>query len=270
MELEQEATQLGWVPQAQFKGDPEKWIDAETFVKRGKEILPILRKNNELLQSKIEVQLAENRRILEEHQEAMTAMKDLQRKSVKEAIERTRAELRGALKEAKESGDVDAELDVQEKLGEVTQQLKALEQVPQGVKTTSTPPAIDPETKAWIARNPEYETDPALEGLVMGLAQKIRRNPATSNLTGREFYNKLDELLEEYRPGKAKSPAKVEGSRGGGSSEGAVSGKGYSALPADAKAECDRDAARFVGENKVFKTKAEWQSHFAQLYFGEE
>ena len=54
MEVEQEALQLGWIPQDQFRGDPAKWTDAETFVTRGKEILPILRKNNEKLQGTVE------------------------------------------------------------------------------------------------------------------------------------------------------------------------------------------------------------------------
>ena len=42
MEIEQEAITLGWVPQDQFKGDPAKWTDAETFVARGKEKVVLL------------------------------------------------------------------------------------------------------------------------------------------------------------------------------------------------------------------------------------
>ncbi len=51
--IEQEAHNLGWVPLDQWRGDPEKWTDADTFVKRGKEIMPILRKNNEALQGTV-------------------------------------------------------------------------------------------------------------------------------------------------------------------------------------------------------------------------
>jgi hypothetical protein len=44
-----EATGQGWVPKEKFKGNEDDWVDASTFVKRGREILPILRKNNENL-----------------------------------------------------------------------------------------------------------------------------------------------------------------------------------------------------------------------------
>ena len=47
--VEQEARTLGWVPAEEFKGDPNRWVDAETFVERGHTVMPILRKNNERL-----------------------------------------------------------------------------------------------------------------------------------------------------------------------------------------------------------------------------
>ncbi|CAB4183418.1 hypothetical protein UFOVP1078_64, partial [uncultured Caudovirales phage] len=45
----QEAVSQGWVSKDKYRGDEKDWVDAETFVKRGREILPILRKNNENL-----------------------------------------------------------------------------------------------------------------------------------------------------------------------------------------------------------------------------
>jgi hypothetical protein len=48
---EAEAKELGWVPQDQFKGDADKWRPAEEFVRRGEEILPIVRKQNESLKN---------------------------------------------------------------------------------------------------------------------------------------------------------------------------------------------------------------------------
>ena len=44
-----EAESQGWVPKEKFRGDENDWVDADTFVKRGREIMPILRKNNENL-----------------------------------------------------------------------------------------------------------------------------------------------------------------------------------------------------------------------------
>src|SRR5574337_2116397 len=43
-EILSEAMEQGWVPQDKWTGRPEEWSDAETFVRRGREINPILRK----------------------------------------------------------------------------------------------------------------------------------------------------------------------------------------------------------------------------------
>jgi hypothetical protein len=48
-EVRHEAESQGWVPKDKFRGNESDWVDADTFVKRGREILPILRKNNENL-----------------------------------------------------------------------------------------------------------------------------------------------------------------------------------------------------------------------------
>lgn len=272
--VEQEALHLGWIPKEEFKGDPEKWTDAETFVRRGKELLPILRKNNETLQGQVgrlEGQLAETRQIIAQHTEEMEAMKDLQKKAVKDAVQRAREELRASLRTAKESGDLDAEVEITEQLGEVNRQLKDLDNVPtvKAPPETKTPPP-DPDTLAWISRNPWFESDAALQGLTMGLAQKIKSSQATSGLTGKAFYDKLDEMLVEYLPSRRQAPSKVEGGRGSGGGSGGGSEKSFSSLPTDAKAECEKESKRFVGEGKAFKTKAEWQAHFAELYWAGE
>ena len=49
-----EARMFGWVPREEFRGSDDEWVDADVFVKRGKEINPILRKNNETLLKKLE------------------------------------------------------------------------------------------------------------------------------------------------------------------------------------------------------------------------
>ena len=274
--VEQEALHLGWVPKEDFKGNPEKWIDAEAFVQRGKELMPILRKNNETLQGKIgqlESQLAETRGIIAQHSEAMEAMKDLQKKAVKEAIQRTQAEVRSSLKLAKDNGVVAAEITITVQLGEVKQQLTDLDAKPPAEAKPATHPAqgqVDPFTAEWVSRNSWFNEDPAMQGLVMGVAQKIKANPNTSNLTGRAFYDKLDEMLADYLPSRRQAAPKVEGARGSGGGGGGSGEKTYAGLPADAKAECDREASRFVGEGKAFKSKEGWRAHFAQLYWGDE
>ena len=64
-----EATQFGWVPETDYKGNPEDWKDAETFLKRGKEINGFLRKDLEKIKTKnqsLESELSEIRATMEE------------------------------------------------------------------------------------------------------------------------------------------------------------------------------------------------------------
>ena len=48
-----EAKRQGWVPQEDYTGPEDKWVDAETFVKKGREINAILRKDNEFLKREV-------------------------------------------------------------------------------------------------------------------------------------------------------------------------------------------------------------------------
>lgn len=48
-DYEAEAREHGWTGQDEFKGDPSRWIDAETFVKRADEVMPLLKKQNDTL-----------------------------------------------------------------------------------------------------------------------------------------------------------------------------------------------------------------------------
>ena len=273
--IEKEAHNLGWVPLEQFRGDPEKWVDAETFVKRGQEIMPILRKNNEALQStvgQLQAKIDHLSELVAAGQESMAALKELHASDVKKKVEQAKQELLAGLKQAKTEGDVDTEIALQDQLSEVNAQLKTIREGEQTGKPApvSQPvtPSIDPITKSWMEDNPWFEKDKALTGLAMGLAQALREDPTTSGLTGVAFYNKLDERLAEYLPNRRNTPSKVAETRGSGGAGGGEGGQSYSSLPPEAKAECEKESAKFVGEGRAFKTKAEWQAHFASLYFG--
>lgn len=271
-QVEVEASNLGWVPQEQFKGDPEKWVDAATFVERGKAIMPILRKNNEVLQSQVArlgSEVSEMRGIVAAAQESMQAMRELHKGNVQQAIERTRKEVIASLRQAKTDGDIDAELALTEQLQDVNQQLAEVKQVKVDAKpaTPAAAPVVrDEATEAWIASHDWFDKDLKLTGIAMGLANAIRADAPTAHLKGTAFYNKLDELLAEYLPSRRGAPSKVAPAGGSGGGSGGEGGKGYADLPAEAKAECEKEASKFVGEGRAFKTKAEWQAHFAELY----
>jgi hypothetical protein len=64
----------------------------------------------------------------------------------------------------------------------------------------------------------------------------------------------------------------VEGSRNDGGGAGGGGQNGYSQLPADAKAQCDRQASRFIGKadaqgNVKYKTIDDYRAYYANTLF---
>jgi alpha-galactosidase/6-phospho-beta-glucosidase family protein len=94
-EVVKEAESQGWVPKERFRGNESDWVDADTFVKRGREILPILRKNNENLVKDLQA----TKEQLKEFREAAEEFKKFQ----KEAYERKANEYEDRIREIKES-----------------------------------------------------------------------------------------------------------------------------------------------------------------------
>ena len=52
-EVQSKAEKLGWIPPARFKGDPEKFIDAEQYLERGETVLPIVKEQNKRLHAQV-------------------------------------------------------------------------------------------------------------------------------------------------------------------------------------------------------------------------
>ena len=239
-EYESEARAQGWVGQDEFRGRESDWVDAETFVKRGREILPIVRKNNE----KLLKELQEARKIAEEARETAKEFQKFQ----KEQYERKAKELEAQLsrlkverREAISSGDglrVDELEEAQDALKEELQQTKAAANyTPPPVET---PKQVDASLQTWLDKNDWFGVDKRTTGIANGLGEALRaENPG---LVGQAFLDKLDEELAATLPekfGKKRVSNPMDGASGtsGRPSKGKQS---YDSLPADAKAACDR------------------------------
>lgn len=270
-EVQQKAEKMGWIPPARFKGAAENFVDAQEFIERGEQILPIVRSQNQRLQAEVE-QLrggyAETQAALKRAEKALDEINERHSVETQKAVERAHTELKGKLAAALEAGD---HAGVAEITGLMVD-LKAAQTEPPAVKKEETPPAPKPaeipeDLKEWNKANPWYGTDRRRTSLALGIAQELR--DAGNTATGVEFYNQVAAGVAEVF-GEGEPPAsKVEGARGSGAGGGgpARGGKGYASLPADARAACDADTKNFVGEGKRYKTAAEWQKRFAELYF---
>jgi hypothetical protein len=270
LDIEGEASKMGWVPREKFRGDPEKWVDAETFLRRGEEVMPILKANNERLMeevSKTRAELTRTQELLKSSQEAIEELKQFNTETARRIAEKSRLDLLAELKQARENGDVEAQAAIEDQLEEVKEVIKQSKQSkpakpPEGPSEEQRRQAA--EANAWIKENaPWFGQDRRKTALLLAITDELR---SAGRPNGRDLYNDaLAELNKMYadRP----SADRVEGSR---STSPRGGGKGYADLPAEAKEACDRQGRRLVGEGRAFKTVDDWRKHYAELYFAQE
>jgi len=268
--VEERAKALGWAPKEKWRGDVTHWVDAAEFIERGEKLMPVLKANNRQLEEKVVGLERTNQTLAAQVSEMSASMAEFvetQREMMKERLSQQRTEIRRQLREARDAGD-DAAIDRLElSLDENTEQKGKLEdQVARAPAAPKEEPE-NPEYTAWRARNPWFGTTSADAQRRSALAMQLGREAAQQRLMGKEFFAYIDDQLETILPTEAPSRTrKVESGRPSGGGE---SGGGFDRLPAEAKAQAKKDAARFVGPNKVFKTEAAYFAHFTKLYNGE-
>ena len=76
-EVEQRAVETGWRPLTEWTGAPDRWVDAETWVRRGEEMLPILKANNRKLEQELARTRSEISQLVQSVQEGQESIKAL-------------------------------------------------------------------------------------------------------------------------------------------------------------------------------------------------
>jgi hypothetical protein len=269
--VEQQAALMGWVPKEQFRGDEANWVEAEAFVEKGKHVMPILHKNNERLLATVgglNAELASLKAKIAEQSASMEDFRVFHEEATKAQVAAARREILDGLKAAKVDGDVDAEVAAQAQLSEFDSAQRVTKTVATVVPPKEAPVSdtISPEFKAWNAVNTWFGTDHIKTGMAQGVANKLRAEGNTK--TGNAFLDDVTAGVDALFGGGSPRQDKVEGGGGAGGPRGSGPAT-YANLPAEARAICDKQAARFVGENKMFKDVKSWQTHYAKLYTGE-
>lgn len=273
-----EARLLGWSPKEQWRGNPDEWLDAKSFLDRGKSVLPILKSNNQRLQSELsarDAQLAEQAAALRAANAAIKALEESNTANVQQQAQATIEEIEQQIEEASRDGDHRAVAKLTTKLVDVKTALKeaGTEKSGNGKDTElSGGMRMPPELVTWMNSNPDMQ-QPRRIALANAIADEKRK--AGDRRIGPVF---LDEVAAEVRQILDGAPAagtnKVASGGGGmGRSSGggsAGNGKAYDDLPADAKAACEKMAGKFVGEGKKFKDAASWRKAYTKSYFEQE
>lgn len=272
-EVIQEARSMGWKPLDEFNGNEDDWRDADEFVERGRKILPIVQANNKRLQE----QLLTSKREVDSLKETVDAVKNSLKalragydESVAREVAQAKKQLREQLVQAREVGDFDAELDIQDQLDDLKEKEKASKKKAEDEEkeTKPTQPKVHPEFEQWQRENPWFGDQSDPDNLdrtqkLLAIGEQLRLKGDTT--VGRAFMDKCVEELEK----QSKSPSKKAGSKVESGSHGAATqggGRSFNKLPKEAKQACHEDNEMFVGPGKMFKTVAEWEDHYAELY----
>lgn len=263
--VEKEASELGWVPREQFKGNPDRWIPAEEFLERGRHILPIVNENNERLRKELtstKTEMARMAELLKASQESIEALNEHHQAEVKRRVEQTRMELMEQIKEARQEGDIEQEIELNAKLADLRNPPKSTVKDPPEAPAK---PVIPEVFTQWQAENKWFGTDTRRTRLAMTISAELRDKQ--DQRVGREFLDAVTAEVDDIL-GPARDSSKVEGSRGGERGN-TGSGKSFQDLPTEAKEACDGFAGRLVGPGRAYKTLADWRAKYASDYFAE-
>lgn len=238
--VEDTARRMGWRPQEEFRGPEDKWVDAETFVKKTETDVPVLRER-----------LRHYDRQIAEMQQAMRQQTEVMRSQAERAKQ---AQLR-AIKQAQAKAISEGDSDAWRQLDNQYEQLREAQiPVPQ---YQPPPPDRDPEFQSWASQNNWYTQDPSMRAYADKIGELVKeQNP---NLVGQEFLNAVTKevktrFADRFTP-RSGAPA-VEGGRSLGRGPRK---KGYSDLPNDAKQACDK----FVRQGIITREQ------YASDYWGE-
>lgn len=273
-EVEQEARLLGWVPEDEFRGNKDNWETAEAFVERGQHLMPILKQNNVRLKNEL---LTRDQKIGTLQTQLQNAQKAIERldahytEATKRAVTAAKAELVQQLKQAREDGDVDAEVKVQDKLDDLKASQTAAAKKEEETKPATTTD-LDPQFIEWNQENPWFgdttnpENKKRTKALVR-IAEDLREEGDKTR--GRAFFDKCLTMLDGGSA-EASTPAtrtaRVEGGAGGRSAA-RPGAKSFASLPAEAKQACAEDAMYLVGKGKAYATQKEWEAEYARIYY---
>lgn len=255
---EQEARLQGWVPQEDFRGDKESWVDATEFVRRGEAINPILRKNNERLLHELDLtkkQMAELKETTEEFKRFQQEHFSRKEAELKSEIDSLKAQKKQAIRE----GDGDLAVDLDEQIDAVKEALAEQKKAPPPKQEEVLSPP--PEVQEWLGENSWYHTSPVMKAATDVIAQQISKDKPW--LAGKGFFEELDRQLEaEFSPEKLGKKTKPRSPVEGGTTattRPTTNKKVYDNLPSEAKVACDKFVKQKIMSREEYVAMYDWE-----------
>ena len=245
--VDSEARLLGWVPKEEFRGPEEHWIDSDTFVERGRQILPIVKKNNEELKRKLLALESKDRERDQTITEWKAFVKETQSRE-RESLTQEIAMLKEQKKVAISDGNGDAVIDIDDAIDAVKERQRAVKETPVQVSTQPDPSFIE-----WVEDNTWYGNDVDKTAYANGIGPVIQKD--FPMLRGKPFLDMVASKVLEKFPIKSTRSASVES---GGSPTSPRGKKGYANLPADAKVVHDKFVKQGLMSSDEYIASYDW------------
>lgn len=238
---EDRAREMGWRPKEEFKGDEARWVDAESFVKKGEEVLPIVNARAKKLEAANEAMKAE----LADMKKTFGEFKQYHSKTETRAYERAMRDLETRQAEAVEAND----------LTEVRKITKEMTDLSKDVRTDDQgdPYATPDHAKAlsqFQADNAWFMSDPVMTASANVIANQLESAGVKGAEQLQEVAKRIRaEFPHRFENERRKAPATVEGT-----SPPRKGGKTLSDLPPEARAQAIKwDKAGLVSTAQFLK-----------------
>lgn len=237
-EIEALAAEEGWSAEDKWRGDPDKWVDARTFIRQGRTIL----------RSTLQRQDGE----LSEMKSTMGEFRDHYRNVEQRAHDRAMADLKTEQRAAVTEGDTDAYDAAGKKIDELDKEAPA-------VPVAASEQKPDPYFQPFCEANLWYGDDIKMTAYAESISTVVGRK-----YKGQSFYDKITEEVRAEFPDKfsnaaRKKPSRVESSGAGTMRRGNGARKTYADLPADAKAACNRFVKQKLMTRDEYIADYEWE-----------
>ena len=264
IDYEAEARKMGWRPKEEYKGPPEKFVEAQVFYENGEKVLPIvtaaLRATREEL-DRLKAQHVEFAKIAERTHAAEKAELELALKEAKIARAKAITEGDG---EAHELAD-DAVKDLESKLK--TPPPKK-DDTPSLRKVIN--PGNDPVLNAWLDEHPRAVEDQDFAMMLASTATLKKFNDIRGQ--HRTFYDavykealKIEKLAAMEDSDGRERPGPARGGRGNDEvgDRGGPPKRSYENLTPDFKRACDR-MGKDYGKTSTPAETAKWREYYVQ------
>jgi hypothetical protein len=221
-ESEAKARRQGWRPTDEYRGPEEKWVDADAFLKRSDEELPVMRER-----------LRKQDKDLAELKGTVTKFAEHHARVEKVAYERAMAEVKKQRREALAIGDADGFEAAEERIAE-------LKEVKPAATQKEAAADIAPEVQTWVQANPWFRSEPRLAKYAETVCGELQAEDPTRDLSDilKEVAKEVKQRFpEKFANAKRAAPPAVEGATTVSAGKGS---KGFPNLPAAAKIACDK------------------------------